>query len=476
MVKRQCISGKGRLIMKLKKIAAIALCGVMTLGLVSCGSSGNGSSDSGSGSKSDSAASDSKKDTKESKELKLAVVETAYGQDVWKEVVKAFEAANEGVKVNLTIDKKLEDIITPEMKSGEYPDVIMRSVGAESGLTETFIKDNNIVDLSDVLDMTVPGESAKVGDKILPGFVDNSITSPYGDGKTYLMPMFYGPCGLFYNAGLFKEKGWEMPETWDEMWELGDKAKAEGISLFTYPTAGYFDAFFYALLHESMGNDDFQKALKYDEGIWDTDGAKTAFDIIEKLASYTEPTTPANANDNDFRKNQQMVLDNKALFMPNGNWVIGEMADAPRAEGFEWGFTALPAVETGGERASYTFFEQVWMPKGAENQDLGKEFIAYLYSDEAADIFATKGDTAAVQPIEGMADKLNGDNKLYYSIYDNGAVAVMDAFATTEPVEGVTTRTTFFDPINSLVSGDKTKDDWVEQIKKDSDALRAALK
>ena len=42
-----------------------------------------------------------------------------------------------------------------------------------------------------------------------------------------------------------------------------------------------------------------------------------------------------------------------------------------------------------------------------------------------------------------MTDKLEGDAKIYYSIYDDGAVAVMDAFATTEPVEGVTVRTTY---------------------------------
>lgn len=411
--------------------------------------------------------------------LKVAAVETAYGADMWTEICKAFEASHEGVTVELTIDKKLEDVITPEMKSGVYPNVILRAVGAESGLTETFIKDNNLIELTDVLSMTVPGEDVTVGDKILPGFVENSITNPYGDGKTYLMPMFYGPCGLFYNQGLFDEKGWTVPTTWDEMWELGDKAKEEGIALFTYPTAGYFDAFFYALLHESMGNDKFQEALKYGEGIWDTPEAQAAFDIIEKLASYTESTTPANANDDNFQKNQQLILDNKALFMPNGNWVIGEMAEAPRAEGFEWGFTALPAVTAGGERASYSFFEQIWIPNDDPTNDdmsrfdLSKEFIAYLYSDEAAAIFAKAG---AVQPIQGMTDKLDGDNKLYYSIYDTGAVAVMDAFATTEPVEGITPRSTFFDPINSLVTGDKTKDDWVSQIKSDSDQLRAALK
>ena len=168
----------------------------------------------------------------------------------------------------------------------------------------------------------------------------------------HIKPVSYthlGPCGLFYNAGLFEEKGWDVPTTWDEMWALGDKAKEEGIALFTYPTTGYFDAFFYALMHETMG-DDFSKALTYEDGIWDTEGAKQAFDIVAKLATYTEKTTPANANDNDFRKNQQLVLDNKALFMPNGNWVIGEMEDAPKADGFEWGFTALPAVKEGGER------------------------------------------------------------------------------------------------------------------------------
>lgn len=138
------------------------------------------------------------------------------------------------------------------------------------------------------------------------------------------------------------------------------------------------------------------------------------------------------------------------------------------------GFTALPAVEQGGERASYSFFEQTWMPKEAKNQDLGKEFIAFLYSDEAAEIFANEG--GAVQPIAGMSDKLKDDAKTYYSIYDTGAVAVLDAFATTEPVEGLTVRGAFFDPVNSLVSGDKTQEDWVKQFKEASDTFRGALK
>ncbi|MED9902581.1 MAG: carbohydrate ABC transporter substrate-binding protein [Lachnospiraceae bacterium] len=462
--------------MKMKRALCLTMAATLVLGLTACG----GTQDNGQGTQSQGASESTQGgsdigNADGGQVLKVAAVETAYGAQMWKDVCAAFEETHPGVTVELTCDKKLEDLITPEMKSGVYPDVIMRAVGSESALTETFVKDNNVEDLTGVLSMTVPGEDVTVGDKILPGFVDNTITNPYGDGKTYLMPMFYSPCGLFYNKGLFEEKGWTVPETWDEMWELGETAKAEGIALFTYPTAGYFDAFLYALLHESMGSENFAKAMRYEEGIWDTPEAQAVFDVIAKLATYTEKTTPANANDNDFRKNQQLILDNKALFMPNGTWIIGEMIEAPRADGFEWGFTALPALEEGGERASYTFFEQVWMPKGAENKDLGKEFIAFLYSDKAAEIFAS-GESPAIQPIAGMSDKLEGDNKLFYSIYDNGAVAVMDAFATTDPVEGITVRTTFLDPVNSLVTGDKTKEEWIEQIKSDSDALRGALK
>ena len=101
-------------------------------------------------------------------------------------------------------------------------------------------------------------------------------------------------------------------------------------------------------------------------------------------------------------------------------------AEAPRADGFEWGMTALPALEEGGDRYSYTWFEQAWIPSGAEHIDAGKQFIAFLYSDVACEIFAAAG---AIQPVLGIADSLEGDNKLFYSIYDNGAKAAMGNFA-----------------------------------------------
>lgn len=404
--------------------------------------------------------------------LKVAAFEGGYGADMWSEVATAFEDSHPGVTVELTVDKQLEDVISPSMRAGDYPDVVHLATGRDAALTETLTKEKALLPLTDVLDMTVPGESVTVKDKIIPGFVDTLGTNPYGDGVTYYAPMFYSPCGLFYNAGLFTEKGWTVPTTWDEMWELGDKAKEEGIALFTYPTTGYFDAFTYALLSSAGGSDFYNSCMTYEDGIWESENATKVFELIGKLAGYTEGTTVANANNENFTKNQQLILDNKAIFCPNGTWLPGEMAEAPKADGFEWGFMAVPAVNAGESGASFTFFEQMWIPAEAANPDLAKEFVAYMYSDEAAAIFAKAG---AVQPIEGMSDTLEGDNKLFYSIYDNGATAVMGGFASTTPVEGVSMADTLFDTVNSIVSGDKTVADWQAAVEAASDQLRDAM-
>ncbi|MCI8400641.1 MAG: carbohydrate ABC transporter substrate-binding protein [Lachnospiraceae bacterium] len=449
----------------MKKVLSIVLAAVLMLSVLS-GCSGGKDTNATQGGSSD-------------KKITVAAIETAYGSEVWKKVCEAFTAQT-GIEVELITDKNLEDVIGPSMQSGTYPDVIHLATGREKALTETFIKDQAILEITDVLSMTVPGEDKKVSDKIAGGFTETSLTNPYGDGKTYLAPMFYSPCGLFYNAGLFEEKQWSVPTTWDEMWELGEKAKAEGISLFTYPTTGYFDAFFYALMYSVGGPEFFDKATNYEEGIWDTPEAQTCFDIVAKLATYTEPTTPAQANDQDFTKNQQLVLDNKALFMPNGNWIVGEMANAPRADGFKWGMTALPAVTAGGDSYSYTWFEQAWIPAKAANPDEAKQFIAFLYSDTACEIFVTAVNeegkpNPAVQPVLGIADKLEDDYKLFYAIYDNGAKAAMGNFAAFDSVVGTSNREVWFDPVNSLVAGTMTQQEWVDGIKAASDQMRANL-
>ncbi len=435
----------------MKKIIALVLLLAMVLSLVACGG----------------------KDTKDNEEvtLKVAAIETAYGSEVWTNVCNAFTART-GIKVELTTDKELEDVISGPMQNGEYPDVVHLATGRPAGLTEQLVKSNALHDLTNMLSLTIPGETVKVSEKIAGGFTDNNIVAPYGNGKTYMAPMFYSPCGLFYNAKLFEEKGWTVPTTWDEMWALGDKAAAEGISLFTYPTAGYYDAFMFALMNAIGGPEFFNAITTYQEGAWDTENGKTLLNILGKLATYTHPNTPAQANNQDFTKNQLMVMTNDALFMPNGTWITGEMAGALETltNEFAWGMTAVPAAGT----APYSFcwFEQAWIPAGAKNIEAAEQFVAFLYSDEAAKIFATAG---AMQPILGIADMLEGENKMFYSIYDTGAKAAMGGFAAFGEIPGVDVSGTFFAPIDSVVAGTMTIEEYAELVKTNSAKMRENL-
>lgn len=408
----------------------------------------------------------------EKKTIKVAALESGYGSQMWKEITTAYEEANPNIKVELTSNKELEDVITPKMKAGEFPDVVMLALGRKKALPETLIKEKGIADISDLFTMKVYGEDKTVADKLLKGVLGSTVTDPYRDGKHYLAPMFYAPTGLFYNQGLFEQKGWEVPKDMPAMKELAEKAKAEGIALFTYPTTGYLDSFFPALLANAGGIELFNKAMSFEPGVYASKEATQAFDALGEMVRYIEPSTVANANDQGFTKNQQLILDNKALFIPNGTWVVGEMKDAPRAAGFKWSMNAAPAIEKGGKRFVYSFFEHIWVPEGATNKMEAKEFLSFLYSDKAAEIFAKHN---AAQPIQGVTSKLPAELQVLYKVVDEVDGVINGNFVATKPVEGIEVSKIWYGQIDSVASGQKTVAEWQQSVEEASAKLHAAI-
>lgn len=401
--------------------------------------------------------------------LKVTGLETAYGTKPWKEVVAAFEKQFPNVTVKLTLDKQIENIIEPQMKAGDYPDVMYYGLGHQH-IAENLIQSKGIEDVSDVLKMTIPGEKVTVQSKLMPGIIGSLWTAPYGDGKTYLMPIFYAPTGLFYNKTLFKQNGWTVPTTWDQMWTLAAKAKAKGISLFTYATPGYLDSYTYTLLTDIGGQKFFNQAMTYQKGAWSGDNATQYFDLTTRLLQNADPTTVANANTANYKKNQSLILNNKALFMPNGTWVPGEMKDAPRTAGFEWGMAPVPGITTGNQYV-YTYFEQMWIPKASKQKALAKKFLAFLYSDKAVKIFAEAG---AIQPVQGASKLVTGDNKTFYKVYDQGAKVVVGGFDSSKTAEGVDITNALFDQATAVTNKTKTAAQWQAGVIKAADTLRAA--
>lgn len=446
-----------------RKLMALALVSAMaTSMLAGCGSGDDSGKDSGK---------DADKGSEETV-LKVAAFEGGNGTQIWEDIAKAFEESHDGVKVELEMSPELDKDLTKAIQNGDVPDVAYYNLGQPSGFTETMLKEEAIADISDVFD-------DELKDKMLDGILDGTDAQPYGDGKIYLAPIFYTPTGFWYNATLVGEgKQYEIPTTWDEFFALGEQAKKDGHALFTFPTTGYFDATIYAMLAQAGGLDFYNDALKYDANTWTSDEGKKVLDTVAKLVGkdYTQEDTVSNANaDGGFKINQQNVIDGKALFMPNGNWVIGEMAASTPAD-YEWGMMGVPKWSEDESQSVYTFTEQMWVPADAPNMDLAKEFVKFMYSDEVVDICLNnkttdkesgkESDTPVVVPVKGAADKLpDGVTKdCYAAATADDVVAVTGKWATTAPIEGLDMAKAVYGPVESINTGDMTVDEWQKQL------------
>ena len=414
----------------------------------------------------------------EEQELNIAIFQGGYGDAYWNQMVELFEESHEGVKVNMTISPTIGDIIRPQIVAGNAPDFICLNDGGEDGVILSLIKDHALLNLDDVFDGENYAGTGTLRDDITDGILSSTKCAPYGDDEIYLAPFNSGPQGLIYNKTFFDENNLEVPKTWDEFFALGDKAKADGISLFTYPQSGYFDATMYQMLAQAGGIDFYNKAVNYDKKTWTSEEGKKVVDTIAKLASpdYIQADTVANANsDGGFKINQQNVIDGKALFMPNGNWVIGEMANST-PEGFNWGMMAPPKFNADEDNYIYTFTEQMWIPADAENMDLAKEFVKFMYSDTVVDLMLnnkvvnkeTNEESAApiVSPVLGASDKLeDGTIKDTYTLASSdGYEAVAGTWATTKPIDGFDMKATVYGAIDALNTGEMTADQYQKQL------------
>lgn len=405
--------------------------------------------------------------------LKVAVFEGGYGKAFWEEVAKRFEADYPNVTVELTASPKIGDVIRPQLAAGNAPDFIYFASTNESGVAQALIKDKKLADLSDVFSQPAPGESTPIKDKMLPGFLDNKLTAPYGDGTVYLAPLYYNVTGLWYNSALFAEKGWEAPNTWDEFFALGDAAKSEGLNLYTYQGMypGYNESIVWPAIAGAAGAEAVEGIFSYADGAWENENVVKALEIFQKIAEgdYLLKGTVAM----NHTQAQTEHLKGSALFLPNGNWYEDEMKDAIQ-EGWEWGFMTSPVFNEGDTRYVATGIEEMYIPSDAANVELAKEFMRYLYKDEIVALNAELNH--AIVPIEGAVemakDYVPASNYSSFKIFDESDVLpIMVGFEVAANTE-INMKNEVFQPISSIMNKELTASEWATNLEVASDKVR----
>lgn len=324
------------------------------------------------------------------KELEIAVFQGGFGKDYWDAVVQKFQEAYPGVKVNMTINPRVGEIIMPKMVAGNSPDFLSLNDTEQSGVVAALIKEKGLLELTDLFNGKALDKESALKDLIISGLLDSTKFMPYGDGKIYLAPFNSGPMGLVYNKTLFDQKGWKLPATWDEFFALGDTAKKEGRALFTYQGIypGYLESILWPAIANAGGLDTLNKIYNYEEGSFKNDNVKKVLEIFSKISrdGYLMKGTVAL----NHTQSQTDMMQGKALFIPNGTWMEGEMKDAPREEGFEFALAPVPSFNAGDKQYVLASYEQFSIPAKAKNPELAKEFLKFLYTDTSVKLFGEK--------------------------------------------------------------------------------------
>ena len=290
--------------------------------------------------------------------------------------------------LRLTQTNSVEKLTTSLSSESETPDVV------EIGNTQapTFTSAGAFADMTDQL-----GDLG--GDDLLPGFVEGATV----DGETYAVPYYAGSKYIFYRKDLFEKSGLAVPTSLDEFVQAAvtlkkDNPKPANFSGFWFPGQDWRNgaAFIWAaggnLAVEDGG--EWAPALSSAESIAGLETAQQLFEQASgapKDGNEADPWTPFCAGE--------------VGMMSTPGWVKGlieaEDTGCPDTFAKEMGVFALPGTD-GAPAPVLLGGSDIAIAAKSPNQELAKEAVALMLSDDYQTIMAEAGLTPAKQSLASL--------------------------------------------------------------------------
>lgn len=265
---------------------------------------------------------------------------TGPGAEYWQTMAANFEAANEGVTVEVQAiqNEDLDGKLQTAQNAGEGPDIFLARGG---GKLRDMVDAGLVLDISDMIDESVAAQ--------VPAGALSAYTI---DDAVYAMPTSVQPGGIYYSQDLFDAAGiTETPTTIEELSDAVTKLKDSGVSPIAlggkdaWPAAHWY---YYFALRE-CGQDVLETSLSgldFSDQCW----VKAGQDLADFAA--TEPfnagylTTSAQQG---AGSSAGMLANHQAGMELMGTWNVGVIAsltpDEQPLPDLRW--FPFPAVEGG---------------------------------------------------------------------------------------------------------------------------------
>jgi len=362
-------------------LAALATTG----SLAACATSGTGTTPGGSGSSAGGPVSDTNPfGVKTGTTVDAVIFKGGYGIDYAEFAGKQVEGKQSGVTVKVTPVTKVAQTLQPRFVAGNPPDVIDNSGAGLIGINT--IRDQ-LVTLDDVI-AAKNYEGTVIKDTLYEGVMKPGTF----DGKFIVLNYALTVYAIWYSASVFEQEGWTVPKTYEEMLDLGGKAKSKGKYLLGW---GKEAATYYQTMAISSaikeGGDDVRLALEnLKPDCWSMSPVQDVFNGLKKIidAGYIKPGgagTVFTAAQAQWSDAEQFVL------YPSGGWIENEMKDQTKS-GFKMTGAPEPTVTSSSklpyEALHSTAGEGYIVPSQGKNLAGGKEFLRAMLSKDAAVNFA----------------------------------------------------------------------------------------
>jgi raffinose/stachyose/melibiose transport system substrate-binding protein len=379
--------------------------------------------------------------------LTLASVDQGSVEDV----VKAFEDANPGVKVNFTTSgaDQYQQQIRTQLSSGTAPDVM--SVWPGNGNPGTVHVLGEAGYLRDLSDQKWVAKYPKVV----------SDVAQY-EGKTYDAIFGVNGIGAVYNEQAMTAAGLTAPGTWTELLAFCRAAKEKGTPAFALGIQDNWvtQIALYALVATTVyGEDrDFDKKMAagqttFAASPWTTAVAK--YVEMEQTGCFQQDPLGTS-----YEASQKLAATGKTLGIIQGNWVIALLTKQNPKGTFT--IKALPATD---DPAQFLMPAAAGAGYGvnakAKNPSLALKFVNFVMSPEGMNLFVKKQGGLPALPDTGYSiDPSLTD--LSTAITDNRTVPFMDQLWPNPKVQQ-----TMFTGLQEIFSGQSTPDKMLASMDAD---------
>lgn len=353
--------------------------------LASC--AGGGSSGKGGGGTSQAAgktSADNPFGFKAKSKVDAVIFNGGYGTDYVTFAGKVVEKKWPGSTVKVSPSTQISQQLQPRFVSGNPPDLIDDS-GAQAIGVNTIA--DKLEDLGPLLDAN-NYEGSKIADSLYPGVKERGLVGDKMLVLNYVMTIY----GLWYSASLFEANGWKPPKTWDDLLDLGSKAKAKNKYLFVWgkEAATYYQT----LLMDSAikeGGDEVRLALEnLQPKCWSNPTIQAVLAKLEKIVKLGY-FKPGGAGTQFTAAQAQWSNDESGIMYASGSWIENEMKSQTKS-GFKMTGIPEPTLTSSSkmpfEALNAAPGEQFVVPSQGKNSAGGKELLRAMLSKEAATNFA----------------------------------------------------------------------------------------